>query len=68
MGPLVGLLWRILLGCLLVGWHFEAQAAATITFSQVGNDVQATISGSFDLTGLIAVTFRSDRGLMSRPI
>ena len=54
MGPLVGLLWRILLGCLLVGWHFEAQAAATITFSQVGNDVQATISGSFDLTGLIA--------------
>ena len=52
MGPLVGLLWRILLGCLLVGWHFEAQAAATITFSQVGNDVQATISGFLDLTGI----------------
>ena len=54
--PPVGLLWRILVGCLLVGWHFETQAAATITFSQVGNDVQATISGYFDLTGLIAGT------------
>ena len=45
-----GLLWRILVACLLVGWHFEIKAAATITFSQVGNDVQATISGTMDVT------------------
>jgi len=47
-----GLLWRILVACLLIGWHFETQARATITFSQVGNDVQATISGNLNLTGL----------------
>jgi hypothetical protein len=51
---LFGLICRALLACFLIGWHFETQAAATITFSQVGSDVQATISGSFDLTGLIA--------------
>lgn len=51
-----GLLWRILMAYLLIGLHFETHAAATITFSQVGNDVQATINGSFDLTGLIAGT------------
>ena len=52
----VPLLCRILVVSLLMGWHFDTQAAATITFSQVGNDVQATISGSFNLTGLIAGT------------
>jgi hypothetical protein len=51
-----GPFWRTLVACFLVGWHFETQAAATITFSQVGNDVQATIGGSLDLTGLIAGT------------
>lgn len=47
-----GPFWRTLVACFLVGWHFETQAAATITFSQVGNDVQATISGNLNLTGL----------------
>jgi IPTL-CTERM motif len=32
----------------------EAHSAATITFSQVGNDVQATLTGTLNLTGLIA--------------
>ena len=36
-------------GLLVVG---GANAAATITFSQVGNDVQATISGSLNLSAL----------------
>ena len=54
MYSLFGLTCRALLACFLIGWHFETQAAATITFSQVGSDVQATISGSFDLTGLNA--------------
>lgn len=31
-----------------------ADSAATITFSQVGNDVQATLTGTLSLTGLIA--------------
>lgn len=56
MYPSVGLLWRTIVVSLLMGWHFETQAAATITFSQVGNDVQATISGSLNLTGLTAGT------------
>ena len=47
-----GLLWRTLFACFMVGWHIESQAAATITFSQVGNDVQATISGFLDPSGL----------------
>lgn len=39
---------------LLIEWHPQAHAAATITFSEVGNDVQATLVGTLDLTGLIA--------------
>ena len=43
---------------LLSGFFFAAQAnaAATITFSQVGNDVHATVNGDLDLTGLIGGT------------
>lgn len=52
MHSLFRLICRTLLACFLIGWHLEAHAAATITFTQVGSDVQATISGSFDLTGL----------------
>ncbi len=37
---------------LLIGLYSHAHAAATITFSQVGNDVQATLVGTLDLTGL----------------
>jgi len=37
----------MLSGLLVTGW---ANAEATITFSQVGNDVQATISGRLDVT------------------
>ena len=48
----VPLLCRILVVSLLMGWHFDTQAAATITFSQVGNDVQATISGTLNLSAL----------------
>jgi IPTL-CTERM motif len=41
---------------LMVGWFvaYGANAAATITFSQVGNDVQATLTGTLTLTGLTA--------------
>jgi hypothetical protein len=49
-----GLLWRTLLACFMVGCHFETQAAATITFSQVGNDVQASLTGTLSLAGVTA--------------
>ena len=39
----------VLCGLLVAGW---ANAAATITFNQVGNDVQAQISGNINLSGL----------------
>jgi hypothetical protein len=43
-----------LITCLLIGWHSQTHAAATITFSEVGNDVQANLVGTLDLTGLTA--------------
>ena len=43
-----------LIAFLLIGAHSPSQAAATITFSQVGTDVQATLAGTLDLTGLTA--------------
>lgn len=43
-----------LIACLLIGWYSQIHAAATITFSQVGSDVQATLLGTLDLTGLTA--------------
>ena len=54
MSPSFGPFWRTLVAFFLVGWHFEAQAAATITFSQVGNDVQASLTGTLSLAGLTA--------------
>lgn len=48
MCPLVGPFWRILVAWLIIGWHSESYAVATITFSQVGNDVQASITGTID--------------------
>lgn len=55
MYPSFGPFWRTLVACFLIGCHFETQAAATITFSQVGNDVQATVTGALNLTGLSLV-------------
>jgi len=54
VSPSFGPFWRTLVAFFLVGWHFEAQAAATITFSQVGNDVQASLTGTLSLAGLTA--------------
>jgi hypothetical protein len=45
----------VCLASLVLGWISNGHAAATITFSQVGNDVQATITGSLDLTGLYRI-------------
>lgn len=47
-----GLLGRTLIALLLIGWNFKADAAATISFSQVGNNVEATLTGTLSLAGL----------------
>jgi len=54
MYPSFGPFWRTLVACFLFGYHFETQAAATITFSQVGNDVQASLTGTLSLAGVTA--------------
>jgi len=45
----------VCLASLLLLWASNGHAAATITFSQVGNDVQATVTGTLNLTGLSLV-------------
>lgn len=43
---------RLVAACLLAAVPSAASAAITVTFNEVGNDVVALTSGSFDLTGM----------------
>ena len=52
----------VFLTSLLLGWASKGDAAATITFSQVGNDVTATISGSLDVRSLTRLSGQTSNG------
>lgn len=52
----------ICVASLLLLWTPFVHAAATITFSQVGNDVTATITGSLDLRGATSTAGQNSSG------